>query len=263
MNNTIQHEARTLLQQAEQAQSGLITGGQVQSLPEPMQRYLSYVGVVGKEPIRTVRLKQQGVMRQHPGQRWMPLVAEQYFTTKPPAFLWYATTRPFPLVWISATDRFFEGHGTMSIKLCSLIPLVHAHGPEMDQGALVRYLGEIAWFPTAWLTSAITWQAIDASSVKTTIREAGVSASAVLSVNEQGQPTFFTADRYREEHGHYRLIPWSGQYNEYREVDGMRIPTTYEITWHLPSGDFTWLHAEITEIEYNQSGKVTRFSGAQ
>jgi hypothetical protein len=43
----------------------------------------------------------------------------------------------------------------------------------------------------------------------------------------------------------------------------MRIPTTFEITWHLASGDFSWFCGQITEIEYNQSGKVTRFLGTQ
>ena len=39
----------------------------------------------------------------------------------------------------------------------------------------------------------------------------------------------------------------------------MRIPTKVEVTWHLESRDFNWFRADITEIEYNQSGKVTRF----
>jgi hypothetical protein len=111
----------------------------------------------------------------------------------------------------------------------------------------------------AWLSDAIIWEAIDASSVRVAIHDHGVSASAVLSVNEQGQPTIFRADRYMEEHGHYRLTPWSVQSREYREVEGMCIPTHFEVTWHLPSGDFTWLCGDITEIEYNRSGKMTTF----
>ncbi len=258
MNRTIQHEALTLLQHSEQAQHGLITDAQVLCLPEPMQRYLSYTQVIGKELIRTVRLTQQGVMRQQPDQKWMPLVAEQYFTTKPPAFLWHCTMRPFPFVWISATDRFTGGHGSMVIKLLSFITVGNARGPEMDQSELQRYLAELVWYPTAWLSDAIEWQAIDAHSVKATFCEPGVTASAVLHVNEQGQLTQLTADRYKEEHGHYLLVPWSGQCNEYQEVEGMRIPTRIEITWHLASGDFSWFRCKITEIEYNQSGRVTR-----
>lgn len=255
---TRHHEALALLQQCERMQPGPITEAQVMRLPEPMQRYLRYAGVVGKEPMRTVRLKQRGFLRQRPDQRWMPLVAEQYFTTKPAAFLWHCAMRPVPLAWVSATDRFTGGHGSMVIKLLSAITVGNAHGPEMDQGELQRYLAEMIWFPTAWLSDAIAWQAIDAHAAKATFREPGVMGSAVLHVNEQGQLIHVTADRYKEEHGHYLLVPWSGQCNEYQEVEGMRIPTRIEVTWHLTSGEFTWFRVQITEIEYNQSGRVTR-----
>jgi uncharacterized protein DUF6544 len=49
---------------------------------------------------------------------------------------------------------------------------------------LLRCLAEIACFPTAWLSDANQWQAIDAHSVKATIRESGVTTSGVLRVNE-------------------------------------------------------------------------------
>lgn len=257
MHRTRQHEALALLQQSEQTQPIPITDAHVTRLPGPVQRYLRYARVVGKEPIRTVRLKQRGVMRTQPDQKWMPLVAEQYFTMKPPAFLWSCTMRPFPLAWTSATDRFTGGHGSMVIKFLSFITVGNAHGPEMDQGELQRYLAEMILFPTAWLSDAIEWQAIDASSVQATFRDSGVAGSVVLHVNEHGQLTHVTADRYKEEHGHYLLAPWSAQCNEYQEVEGMRIPTRLEITWHLASGEFTWFRVKITEIEYNQSGKVT------
>jgi hypothetical protein len=163
------------------------------------------------------------------------------------------------LAWISATDRFTGGHGSMVIKLLSFITMGNAHGPFLDQGELQRYLAEMIWFPTAWLSDTIEWQAIDAHSVKATTREQDVTASMALHINEQGQLTHVTADRYKEEHGHYLLTPWSAQCNEYQEVEGMRIPTRIEITWHLASGDFNWFRCKVTEIEYNQSGRVTRF----
>lgn len=257
MRSMKHNDGLALVHQSKQAQHGLITEAQVQGLPEPMQRYLSYAQVVGKESIRTVRLSQQGVMRTQPNQKWLPFVAQQYFTTIPSAFLWHARMRPFPLVWISATDRFSEGQGNMRIKLLSVIPMGNAHGTEIDQGEMQRYLAEMVWFPTSWLSEAIEWQAIDANSVGGIMREFGVTAPVVLHVNEQGQLTHVTADRYKEEHGHYLLTRWSGQCYEYQEVDGMCIPTKIAITWHLASGDFTWFRCKITQIEYNQSGKVT------
>ncbi len=61
-----------------------------------------------------------------------------------------------------------------------------------------------------------------------------------------------------EDHRHSRLTPWSVQSSEYQEASGMLIPTSLEVTWHLASGDFTWFRGGLTEIEYNQSGKVTK-----
>jgi hypothetical protein len=94
MNRTIQNEVLALLQQSESAQPVLITDAHLTGLPEVMQRYLRYAGVVDKEPIRSVRLTQQGVMRQQPDQKWMPLVAEQYFTLNP-----LTPGRLFAVVW--------------------------------------------------------------------------------------------------------------------------------------------------------------------
>ncbi len=148
----------------------------------------------------------------------------------------------------------------MRIKLLSLIPVGKAWGPEMDQGELQRYLGEMVWFPTAWLSDDIKWQTIDANAVQATIRQSDVRASVILHINEQGQLTSVTAQRYMAQGKHYQLAPWSVQAGEYREADGMRIPTRVEVTWHLPSGDFTWFRVRISEIEYNRSGKVNSFN---
>lgn len=245
--------------EGKEMQASIITESQVTKLPQPMQRYLHYAGVVGKEPVRTVRLRQRGTTRLRPEQDWMPLGAEQFFSVTPPAFTWRARMRLAPFAWVAATDRLADGHGTMSIKLLSAFPLGTSRGPEMDQSALMRYLAEIIWFPTAWLSDYIKWQAIDASSVRATIHNAGVAASVVLSVKDQGQPMQLSADRYMEDHGHYRLTPWSGLCSEFRQANGMYIPTHFDVTWHLPSGDFTWLRADISEIEYDRSGIVTKF----
>jgi hypothetical protein len=259
VKNTIRNSAFELLQQSEQTPPVLITEAGLLRLPEAMQRYLRYTRVVGKEPIQTVRLKQRGFFRTQPGQKWLPMVAEEYFTTDPFAFLWCGKIRLFPLISISARDRFSNGHGSLRVKLLPLVPLVDVHGPEADQGELLRYLGEIIWFPTAWLSDELEWQAIDAQSVQVTVRQPSVTVTAVLHVNEQGQMTHLTAERYMAEGKSYRLERWSAHCDAYREVSGMLIPTRVEVAWNLASGDFSYFRGEITEIEYNQSGKVTVF----
>ena len=56
-------------------------------LPAPVQRYLDYTGVVGKPWVNTVTLKQTGRFRQGLDRPWMPMVAEQSYTTNPPGFV--------------------------------------------------------------------------------------------------------------------------------------------------------------------------------
>ena len=77
----------------------------------------------------------------------------------------------------------------MLVKLLSIITLANEHGPEVDQGELLRYLAEIVWFPTAWLSDYIQWEAIDAQSAKATIILPNNTVAAVLHFNEKGQMT--------------------------------------------------------------------------
>jgi hypothetical protein len=176
---------------------------------------------------------------------------------QPPAFLWHGVIKQNPLLPISARDCFSNGHGSLRVKLLSFITVVDAHGPETDQGELLRYLSEIVWFPTAWLSDAIEWQALDERSARATIRHSGVTASAVLFFNEQDQLTRLTAQRYRLINGQCVLEQWETRGGEYREINGVRIPVKAEALWKLRSGDFSYFRGKITEIAYNDDALPT------
>lgn len=251
MTPTMERQAYELLARGQETGHGVITAAQLERLPDPIRRYLDYAGVVGRVPIRTVRLTQRGSMPLGEGRRWLPLTAEQYITTNPPAFLWYGTLHPLPLVAVSATDRYADGHGTMTIKALSAIPLGTSRGPEMDQGELLRYLGEMAWYPTALLSDYVQWEAIDASSARATIALAGTTASGIFHVDELGRYTHVTAERYRQEHKRQVLRPWTGRWDDYREINGLRIPFRAEAAYTLESGGFSYFRGEVTEVEYD------------
>jgi hypothetical protein len=253
MGHVIEREVRELLAQSQVPTSRTITEARLAGLPEPVRRYLAYARVIGKTPIRTVRLKQHGAMMIQEGAKWRPLIAEQYFTTNPPAFLWYGTLHPLPHVPVTATDTHADGHGTMVIKALSFIPLGTARGPEADHGELLRYLGETAWFPTALLADYITWEAIDGRRAKATISLPGIAVSAIFHFDEQGRCTQMTAERHRDEHHHLVLRSWMGRWDDYREVHGFRIPMKVEASYTLASGEFTYFRGEVTEIEYDQA----------
>lgn len=245
-------EVAELLSRIREPKSKVVTEDDIRGLPEPIQRYLRYTGVIGKERIRAVRLKQKGFFRL--GDRhWMPFEAEQYYTTDPPAFVWTVSMKAFPLLSVKGRDMYHEGKGNMLIKLPPFITITDARGDEIDQGALVRYLNEIMWFPTAYLNDYIQWESIDSTSAKATMSYQGVTASAILYFNEKGEMTDFVAQRYMTVDGKYDLETWSTPIIEYREINGMRLPVKGEGIWKLSSGDFPYIKLEITDIEYNNS----------
>lgn len=57
-----------------------ITADMLQDLPESVQRYLTYTGVVGTPWVETVFLKQRGKFRQGLDRPWMPMSADEWYT---------------------------------------------------------------------------------------------------------------------------------------------------------------------------------------
>ncbi len=107
-------------------------------LPAPVRRYLRYA--LGKDTpaIQTVRLQHGGFFRTNPGQRWVPIRGEEYFTVDKPGFVWTASIRPAPLVWIEARDCLLSGRGNMLVNFNSTFTTADARGAEINQGARLR-----------------------------------------------------------------------------------------------------------------------------
>lgn len=246
----VNKEVAELFSKSKEAEPQLVTEEDLIALPEPVQRYLRYTGVIGKERIKTVRLKQKGFFRQ--GDRpWMPFEAKQYYTTDPPGFIWIANMKAFPLLSIKGGDMYYEGKGNMLIKLPPFVTIAHVRGEEIDQGTLVRFLNEIMWFPSAYLNNYIQWESIDSTRAKAIMSYQGITASAILYFNEKGEMINFVAERYYAQGDKSSLETWSTPIKEYREINGMRLPVKGEGVWKLDSGDFPYIRVEVTDIEYN------------
>lgn len=223
----------------------------LEALPECVQKWLESAQVIGKGKINTARLQQKAYLRTTPKGKWMPTEAQQYFRVDEPGFIWQARIKAAPFVHIAGRDKYADGKGHMLIKILSLKSVADARGPEIDQGVLLRFLAETVWFPTAALSSYITWEEINPHSAKATMSYKGVSASGVFTFNEQGDFVSFSAKRYMDSGGKSTLEDWFVIATDYEQLSGVRIPTQGEVTWKLKTGDFTWFKWKITEIEYN------------
>jgi len=144
----ITREIDALLAKADAVlERGLVTEADLEGLPEPVQRWLRWSRVVGTPRPVTVRLKQDGQFRLGEDRGWLPFAAEQYFTSDPPAFLWWVRMQMVPLVSVAGRDRYVDGQGDMDLRLLSLVPVARKRGGGPNQGDLLRFLTEaLCWF---------------------------------------------------------------------------------------------------------------------
>ena len=99
---------------------------------------------------------------------------------------------------MKARDRYDNGTGHMLIKLLSLFTVADVRCPEIDISALIIFFNDMAMWPTAFLDRSLTWEAIDATSARATLRLFGRQASAILHFNERAELIdFVTEERYR------------------------------------------------------------------
>jgi len=226
-------------------------------LPEPARRYLLHTGIVGHPWIYTVRLKQRGVFRLGEKKPWMPLKAEQVYTTEPPGFCWKARLKMFGLWIVYGCDTYKQGHGHMFGKVAGLWTIFDARGEPLDQASMVRYLNEMVWFPTAFLSDYITVRSASADSFEVTYTEPGGavaqdrSVTARLTVDEAGRLTNFVAQRYREDHGRFTLDTWATPFSEHGVRAELLLPVRGQAVWKLAQGDLVYADLTITSVEYN------------
>ncbi|MBM4167740.1 MAG: hypothetical protein FJ215_01075 [Ignavibacteria bacterium] len=248
----IESEIVAMFEQGELPDRTVITEADIESLPEPIQRHLRYAQVVGKSRVQYIRLRQRGMFRTRPDQAWMPIEADQYYTVDPPAFVWHARMQMIPLVSVVIRDKYLEGEGEILGKLLSIVTVAHGTGREINQGALLRFLNEIMWFPTAYLSDYLTWEEIDSSSARVRMSYGGISASAVLYIDKEGKLIDFVCDRYIMTDSGSNLEEWSTPISGYGEFEGLRLPTEGEGVWRLKSGDFSYFRLKIESIEYGR-----------
>jgi len=252
-NKTFKQKVAKLFSSQSKVERKVVTEDDIRDLPEPVQRYLRYTGIIGRQRAAFVRLKQTGAMRPKPDGKWFPLKAEEYYTVDNPGFVWKGRMAIAPLISAEAQDMYLNGQGNMHVKLISAINIVNAKGKEMDEASLMRYFNEMQWFPSSLVSGNVKWEAIDANSARSTLTDRGMTVSALFCFDKEGKITNFIAERGRStDGGKVVRTTWSTPISEYGTYgNDLRLPSKGEAIWHLDSGEFSYIKLEITEVEYD------------
>lgn len=194
--------------------------------------------------IQSVRLKHDGFFKTGVDKDWVPIAGEQYFATNPPGFIWQGTTRLF-----TARDQYVADRGQLVVHLFSLLKVVDAHGLTVDQGELLRWLGESVWFPTNLLPSErLHWSPVDNRAATVTLKHKGLTLNYTVHFNDEDELVRLETHRYMTPE---RLESWIGELSDYRRINGVLIPTRIQATWKLPEGEHTYADFRVKEVDYD------------
>jgi hypothetical protein len=229
----------------------VISAESLLGLPAPVQRYLAYTGVVGRPRIKTAWVKWSGRFRRAIDQPWMPMTAEQFYSVNPPGFVWNARFQVAGLPLMRARDTYKDGQGHMYARLAWIIPIFDLRSEELIQGTMVRYLQEMAFFPTAYLEPYVEWKPVDDTSAEVIFTDHGKSVSGKMYFDPQGRLLDFKAQRYREINGDFSLDTWTAPINSYGTIAGLNLPKRGMAVWKLASGDLPYAEVEAVEVRYN------------
>lgn len=228
--------AAALRQQASRLAAETVNFASHSALPAPVARYFRHVLKEGQQPIRLVEMRQTGVLRTSTANsRWCPFEANQLVVPPARGFLWNARVHMPLATHVRVLDSYLDGAGSGRVSLLSAFAFAAETAvPELNSGALHRYLAEAVWYPTALLPqSGVAWSAVDDRSALATLVDKDTKVSLEFRFNEAGEVTgIFSPGRYGRWKGGYRQLPWEGHFADYQLSAGMLVPGRGEVGWY-------------------------------
>lgn len=225
-------------------------------LPAPVARYLRRALPRKIVPIYTLRMEQSGILRTSTSSKnWMDFSARQFIAPTVSGFVWNARVKlPFG-AHIRVLDSYGFGVGSGHVSLFSALGVSSASNePELNSGALHRYLAESVWYPTALLPeSGVSWAPKDEQSAIATLIDHGIEVSLEFRFNDEDEVIgVYSPGRYGRFDGEYKKVGWEGHFSHYREHKGFLLPEHGEVGWY-DDGELqiVW-KGDITSVDIQQ-----------
>ena len=219
-----------------------VTEAQLAGLPGAAQRYLRFMGVVGRPADWSFLAHLTGKFRLRPGVPWMRCQAWQYNNGLSVARLFHMRIDAAGVLPMHGRDAYADGRGRLLAKLAGLVTVADSAGPETDLSELVTYLNDaVFWAPSMLLVPAVRWVAADDRCFDITLEDSGHQVTARVFLDERGAPVdFSTEDRWATLPGGLARMRWSTPVRGWTEVNGRWQATRGAAIWHMPDGPFCY-----------------------
>jgi hypothetical protein len=248
----VERETLQILGQYKNSSAVSLMEEDLAGLPKPVKNWLKTSGALGKQRGGYGMIIQAAELKLKPEQKeWWKANAIQYSTLDIPGFIWTVEVKMNDFIRFRGRDKFEDGKGSMLIKFNSILNVVNEKGSKLDEGTLQRYLGEMVWFPSLALSPFISWEPINDTTARATMRYKGTEGSGIFSFNSKGEVIRFSALRFMGNAADSKRLGWEMNISGWKTFDGIKVPSEMTSTWKLDSGDWTWLKLEVRDIRYH------------
>ncbi len=232
----------------------LVSEPDIAPLPSPVQRYLRYVGVVGRPRVRDFRVRFTGRIRSGPSAPWMALRAEQYSFTDRPTRLFFMQARTFGLP-VEALHAYVDEQASMRVELVSLVRIVNARGPEFTAAETVTLFNDMCVMaPATLIDPAVRWEPVDATQTRAAFTASGHTITATLIFDGEGRLVDFFSDDRPSLDGNgvtFSRQRWSTRLSGYRAFGPYRLASRGETRYQAPQGEYAYGELAMENIDYN------------
>jgi hypothetical protein len=236
-------------------QPGVVDFGELDELPDPVQRYFRTALKPGQPMVSGVRVRHSGTFNMdETRERWKPFTSDQQVITRRPGFDWNGRIMMAPALPVRVHDAYVAGEGLLRAALLGLFTVADLRGADdIAAGELMRFLAEAAWYPTALLPSqGVRWEGVDERTARATLTDGALAVSLLFRFDDNGLIDTVSAEtRGRTVNGKVVPTPWQGRFWNYAQRDGMRIPLDGEVAWLPPEGGKPYWRGRITGIVYS------------
>lgn len=232
----------------------ILTEQDIGFLPEPVKKYIRYTGSIGKPKVRNFRIDFEGKIRSEDKTPWMPFQSEQhnFLQQSLRLFFLHAEMKRLP---VTGYHRYKNGEAFMDIRLLSLIKVQYQDGEEMGVAETVTFFNDMCVMaPATLIDHRITWNEVVGNKVLATFTTNGISISAWLHFNEEGQLiNFVSEDRHAlMPDGTMQKYRWSTPVKDYADYNGIKLASFAEAVYDYPEGPFVYGQFHLQQVIYNQ-----------